>query len=228
MRYVKKCIVTGLLCVVVGLLFSGCNSFENGSQVDGSRVTESEEKPLTWNNPPEMMIDENKKYQASFELEKGLSFTIELFAKEAPVTVNNFVFLAKQGYYVGVTFHRVIPGFMAQGGDPSGTGMGGPGYEFDNEIHPDLKHDSPGTVSMANAGNRNGLGTNGSQFFITFVTTPLLDGHGKDCNIRGTSCHAVFGRVIEGMDVVNGISIRDPNTAKRKGDIIRTINIIER
>ena len=176
---------------------------------------------MQFDSAPAMEISEDKNYKAIIEMENGSEIVVELFAKEAPVTGKNFVFLAKQGYYDGVTFHRVIPGFMAQGGDPSGTGMGGPGYEFDNEIHPDLKHDSPGTVSMANAGNRNGLGTNGSQFFITFVTTPLLDGHGKDCNIRGTSCHAVFGRVIEGMDVVNGISIRDPNTAKRKGDIIR-------
>ena len=188
----------------------------------------TEGKSLSWDKPPSMQIDENKDYQAVFELDKGLSFTVDLFSKKAPKTVNNFVFLSREGYYDGVTFHRVIEGFMAQGGDPSGTGMGGPGYVFDNEIHADLKHDSPGTLSMANSGNRNGKGTNGSQFFITFVATPPLDGHGKDCNVRRTSCHSVFGRVIEGMDVVNGISTRDPSTAKSPGDVINSIRIIER
>ena len=118
-----------------------------------------------------MVIDSKKKYTATFKLDKGDS-VIELFADKAPKTVNNFVFLARDGFYDGVTFHRVIADFMAQGGDPTGTGTGGPGYKFADEFHPDLKHSKPGTLSMANAGRN----TNGSQFFITFAPTPWLDG----------------------------------------------------
>jgi peptidylprolyl isomerase len=131
-----------------------------------------------------------------------------------------------------VTFHRVLEGFMAQGGDPTGTGTGGPGYRFDNELSPNLRHDSPGTLSMANAAIQNGRGTNGSQFFITFVPTPGLDGYNpdgtpKNCEAPRTSCHAVFGRVVEGMDVVSSITLRDPATAATPGDAIRTIRIEE-
>ena len=179
--------------------------------------------------PPAMMIDPEKSYTATFTMEKGGEFTIELYPKEAPNTVNSFVFLARDGFYDGVTFHRVIEGFMAQTGDPTGTGRGGPGYSFANEVSPLRRHDAPGAVSMANAG---GEATNGSQFFITFVPTPFLDGYeadgtAKDCSQRGVSCHTVFGRVIEGMDVVNGISVRDPGTAATPGDAIQTISIHE-
>ena len=182
------------------------------------------DRPMQWNSPPAMAIDTSKSYTAVFELEKGDSFEIELYDDGAPNTVNSFVFLARQGFYDGVTFHRVIPGFMAQGGDPTGTGTGGPGYNIANEIHPDLKHDSPGIISTA---NRGGTATNGSQFFITFVPTPMLDGHGKDCSQRGVSCHSVFGKVSSGMDVVNAISPRDPGTATAPGDAIKTIRIVE-
>ena len=179
--------------------------------------------------PPAMMIDPQKSYTATFTLEKGAEFTIELYPKEAPNTVNSFVFLAREGFYDGVTFHRVIDQFMAQTGDPTGTGRGGPGYRFANEVSPLRRHDTPGAVSMANSG---GEATNGSQFFITFVPTEFLDGYeadgtAKDCSQRGVSCHTVFGRVIEGMDVVNGISVRDPGTAATPGDIIETISIHE-
>lgn len=169
-----------------------------------------------YDKPPEMVIDSTKSYQAIIEMDKGGSITINLLAKEAPITVNNFVFLAKDGYYDGITFHRVIPGFMAQSGDPTGTGSGGPGYNFDDEFHDDAKHDSEGILSMANAGVRNGMGTNGSQFFITFAPTPHLDGH-----------HSVFGRVSEGMDVVLGITTRDPGSASAPGDAIKSVTIIE-
>ena len=162
--------------------------------------------------PPAMMIDPERSYTAAFTLDKGGEFVVELFAKEAPVTVNNFVFLARDGYYDGVTFHRVIPGFMAQTGDPTGTGRGGPGYRFDDEFHRDRRHDGPGVLSMANAGKN----TNGSQFFITFTATPHLD-----------SAHSVFGKVVKGMDVVHGISVRDPGTAGTPGDAIETITIHE-
>ncbi len=185
-----------------------------------------------YDSPPAMAIDTSKSYTATIELEKGGEIVIELYADKAPMTVNNFVFLAREGYYDGVTFHRVIPGFMAQTGDPTGTGMGGPGYRFDDEFHPDLRHDSPGIVSMANAGIQSGRGTNGSQIFLTFVATPTLDGLNpdgseKNCADRMVSCHSVFGKVVEGMDVLLGISERDPQTARTPGDAMKTITISE-
>ena len=163
-------------------------------------------------------------------MEGGGEFTVELFAKEAPNTVNSFVFLAREQFYNGTTFHRVLAEFMAQGGDPTGTGTGGPGYQFDNELTPDRRHDSAGTLSMANSGVKNGRGTNGSQFFITFIPTLFLDGYNPDGTAKDCSegsCHTVFGRVIEGMEVVNGISLRDPQTARTPGDAIATIIIEE-
>ena len=169
-----------------------------------------------YDTPPEMAIDPDKKYTAIMELEKGENITIELFAKEAPNTVNNFVFLAREGYYDGGTFHRVIPDFMAQAGDPTGTGTGGPGYRFNDEFHPSRRHDTPGVLSMANAGSPGGMGTNGSQFFITFVPTPHLDNK-----------HSVFGKVTEGLDTVLAITVRDPMTASSPGDVMKTIRIEE-
>ncbi len=194
---------------------------------------EQGDKELQWNNPPSMEIDTSKSYAAAFKMENGAEFVIELYADKVPNTVNNFVFLARQGYFDGITFHRVIPGFMAQAGDPTGTGTGGPGYTFDNEFHPDLSHDGPGILSMANAGIRNGQGTNGSQFFITFTATEYLDGLNpngtpKDCTVRGASCHSVFGRVTDGMDAVLNISPRDPQSAREPGDRIESVTITER
>lgn len=147
-----------------------------------------------WNKPPEMGLDLKKKYKATLSTEKG-DIVLELFADKTPLTVNNFVFLSRQGYYDGTIFHRVIADFMAQGGDPNGTGRGGPGYRFADEFHPSLKHDRPGILSMANAGPN----TNGSQFFITHLPTPHLNGK-----------HSVFGQVISGMDVLLLIPPRDP------------------
>ena len=147
-----------------------------------------------WNKPPEMGLDPKKKYKATLSTGKG-DIVLELFADKTPLTVNNFVFLARQGFYDGTIFHRVIPDFMAQGGDPTGTGRGGPGYRFADEFHPSLKHDQPGILSMANAGPN----TNGSQFFITHVPTPHLNGK-----------HSVFGQVLSGMDVLLSIPQRDP------------------
>ena len=186
-----------------------------------------------WAAPPAMTIDTSKDYKAVIELEKGGEIVIDLFEKRAPMTVNNFVFLSNEGFYDDVTFHRVLEGFMAQGGDPTGTGTGGPGYKFDNEFHPELRHDSPGILSMANAGLRNGNGTNGSQFFITFVPTPALDGLSpdgseKDCAAPRTSCHSVFGQVEEGsLGTLMNISLRDPGSATTPGDAIKTIRIEE-
>jgi len=147
-----------------------------------------------WNKPPEMSIDPKKKYTAIMNTDKG-DIVLELFADKTPQTVNNFVFLAQQGFYDGTIFHRVISDFMAQGGDPTGTGRGGPGYRFADEFDPSLKHDRPGILSMANAGPN----TNGAQFFITHVPTPHLNGK-----------HSVFGQVISGMDVLLSIPPRDP------------------
>ena len=182
-----------------------------------------------WDSPPDMVIDTSKSYSAVFELEKGEQFEVELYADKVPGVVNNFVFLAQEGFYDGVTFHRVLEGFMAQTGDPTGTGTGGPGYRFESEFHPDLSHDSAGILSMANAG---GLATNGSQFFITFRETSFLDhlnpdGSEKDCTQRGVSCHSVFGKVTTGMDVVNNITLRNPSEATTPGDVITTIRIVE-
>ena len=147
-----------------------------------------------WSTPPAMQIDPKKKYRAHMETDNG-TMVIELFAEKAPVTVNNFVFLAREGYYENVIFHRVIGNFMVQGGDPTGTGRGGPGYKFQDEFHPSLKHSKRGILSMANAGP----GTNGSQFFITPGPTPHLDNR-----------HTVFGELVEGEDVLMSIPERDP------------------
>ena len=169
-----------------------------------------------YSTPPDMVIDKTLSYKANIELEKGGTIVIDLLVNEAPKTVNNFVFLARDNYYDGVSFHRVIPGFMAQSGDPTGTGSGGPGYNFDDEFHENARHDSEGILSMANRGVINGMGTNGSQFFITYAPTPHLDNH-----------HSVFGKVTEGMDVVKSISERDPGSSTQQGDVIKKITIIE-
>lgn len=162
---------------------------------------------------PPMVIAPNKQYIAVIHTEKG-DITVELFADKAPLAVNSFVFLARQGWFDGVTFHRVIPGFVAQAGDPSGTGFGGPGYLFDNEISPELTFDGPGVFAMANAGP----GSNGSQFFITYAAVPRLNGG-----------YTIFGRVIEGMDVAEKLTPRDPSQSMDlpPGDRILSIDIIE-
>jgi len=164
-------------------------------------------KPNTYSAPPPMIIDTSKKYIAVIETEKG-SLVLELFTKDVPVTVNNFVFLAREGFYDGSTFHRVIPGFMVQGGDPTGTGTGGPGYRFDDEFT-GHRHVT-GALSMANAGPN----TNGSQFFICYSLQRGLDGK-----------HTVFGQLIEGMEVLKNLTPRDPNQNPQfEGDrIIRVI-----
>ena len=166
-----------------------------------------------YSSPPPMTIDPAKQYSATLHTEKG-DIVAELFAREAPITVNNFVFLARDGFYDGVTFHRVIPDFMAQTGDPTASGRGGPGYRFNDEPGAlALKHDGPGMLSMANAGPN----TNGSQIFITFAPTPHLNGR-----------HGVFGRVTSGLDVLRQITPRDPDRARQPGDKIESISIEER
>jgi cyclophilin family peptidyl-prolyl cis-trans isomerase len=166
----------------------------------------------TYSSAPPMLIDPSKNYTATVKMAKGGEFDIQLHADKAPVTVNSFVFLAREGFYDGVTFHRVLDGFMAQGGDPDGTGMGGPGYEFINEDS-DLTFDQAGLVAMANAGRD----TNGSQFFVTFSPQERLNGG-----------YTIFGQVTSGMDVVNGLTRRNPEeTPTFEGDVIETITITE-
>ncbi len=152
-----------------------------------------------WNHPPEMMIDTDTTYEATMETTRG-PIELELYPQHTPKTVNNFVFLARQGFYDGVTFHRVIDDFMIQGGDPTGTGRGGPGYQFEDEFTPQLRHET-GVISMANAGPN----TNGSQFFITHAPQPHLDDR-----------HTVFGKVVDGQDVVDAI---------QQGDVIQKITV---
>jgi len=178
--------------------------------------------------PPTGSLDTTKTYHAVFDLSKGEQFEVLLYDDLVPTIVENFVNLSRAGYYDGVTFHRVIADFMAQGGDPTGTGAGDPGYKFADEFHVEARHDKPGILSMANSG----FNSNGSQFFITFVPTPFLDAFDendqpKNCAGFSVSCHAVFGEVVEGMEVVNNIRIRDPGTDPLPGDAIKTIRIVE-
>jgi peptidyl-prolyl cis-trans isomerase B (cyclophilin B) len=154
-----------------------------------------------WESPPEMSIDPGKVYQVKLETTRG-DILLDLYPEHAPLTVNNFVFLIKEEFYNGVTFHRVIDNFMIQGGDPTGTGRGGPGYRFEDElVNNPLKHETK-VISMANAGPD----TNGSQFFITHLPQPHLDGK-----------HTVFGKVIQGEDVVDAI---------RQGDVITKASVL--
>ena len=156
-----------------------------------------------YSSPPQMSIDANKSYAATFDTSKG-KIVVDLFAKEAPNTVNNFVFLARDGFYNGTKFHRVIPDFMIQGGDPEGTGRGGPGYRFNDELKNNPHKHKVGSLSMANAGPN----TNGSQFFITHIVTDWLVGK-----------HTVFGQVREGQDVVNKV---------QGGDTLKSVTIEEK
>ncbi len=155
-----------------------------------------------YSSPPAMQIDSSKTYSATIQTNRG-DIVIDLHADRAPQTVNNFVALARDGFYDGIKFHRVIADFMVQGGDPTGSGRGGPGYRFNDEFHPDLVHDGPGVLSMANAGPN----SNGSQFFITHVATTWLDNK-----------HAVFGKVRSGQDVVDAI---------QQGDVMESVEIEE-
>jgi cyclophilin family peptidyl-prolyl cis-trans isomerase len=164
-----------------------------------------------WSKPPQMSIDPKIVYSAILHTDKG-DITIQLFTDKVPNTVNNFVFLAHQGFYNGTIFHRVIADFMAQGGDPTGSGTGGPGYRFADEFHSSLRHDKAGIVSMANAGPN----TNGSQFFITHRATPWLDNK-----------HSVFGKVTDGMKVLMSIPPRDPSHPEYSGVKITSITIQE-
>ena len=195
-------VIAGALLAVVGLLFY--NIYQNSQAASAGA--------MQWPEPPPMTIDVNKTYTAALETAKG-DIVIELLAQAAPTTVNSFVFLAREGYYDGVTFHRVLPGFVAQGGDPTGTGSGGPGYQIPNE-DAGLLFDSAGLVAMANSGRD----TNGSQFFITYAPQPGLNGN-----------FTIFGRVISGMEVAEALTPRDPDADPNAppGDEIVTIRNTE-
>ena len=167
---------------------------------------EEKKERKSYSEPPKMTIDVNKKYTATVDTDKG-TIVVDLYPKEAPKTVNNFVFLAKEGFYDGTIFHRVIPTFMVQCGDPTGTGMGGPGYKFEDETD---KEKNPhvfqeGTLAMANAGPN----TNGSQFFITEQPTPHLQGH-----------HTIFGQVTKGQEVVHAIATAERDANDRPNEDI--------
>ncbi|MGD8857925.1 MAG: peptidylprolyl isomerase [Chloroflexota bacterium] len=170
------------------------------------------ERANYYDQPPEMVIDPSKEYEAVIRTDKG-DLRLRLFAAESPLAVNNFVFLARQGFYDSTVFHRVIADFMAQGGDPTGTGTGGPGYAFADEVDNGLTFDRPGLLAMANSG----ANTNGSQFFITYAPTPWLDG-----------AHTIFGELIDGQDVLDSLTLVDPqNPSGLTGDTIERIAIIE-
>ncbi len=190
--------------VAVGLLVASCSGTGTTSPAPSTAMGQTVagwvqlpqaggEKQMQWKQPPKMMLDKSKEYRAIMETDQG-KLVLDLFAKDVPNTVNNFVFLATQGYYDNTTFHRVIPGFMAQGGDPTGTGSGSPGYTFANEIT-SHGHDA-GALSMANAG----ANTNGSQFFICYTDQHRLDGS-----------YNVFGQLVQGMDVLQKLKPRDPD-----------------
>ena len=202
--------VVGAILVLVVPFMAACG----GAASEPAPATPSAPAPApkpelkTYSSPPSMVIDTSKQYTAIIETEKG-NLMLELFAKDVPVTVNNFVFLARDGFYDGSTFHRVIPGFMAQGGDPTGTGTGNPGYRFADEFTAHT-HEA-GVISMANSGPN----TNGCQFFITYAPQNGLDGK-----------HTVFGHLIEGMDVLEKLTPRDPNQNPQfEGDEIMRIII---
>lgn len=211
-RYVGIAAILIVVAIFVWMVFPRPKPKTVAANSPACQVFDSIPAASKYNAAPPMSIDATKKYFATFTMEKGGTFVVQLYPDKAPVTVNSFVFLACKGFFNGVTFHRVIDGFMAQGGDPTGTGQGGPGYQFKNEDS-DLTFDKPGVVAMANAGRD----TNGSQFFITFVPTSQLNGG-----------YTIFGQVTDGMDVVNGIKRRDPQTNPTyEGDKIATITITE-
>jgi len=207
----KSCLVVTAI-LVLQLVAVSCVPTKASEQTVADSTSPKLIGTKQYKSAPSMMIDTGKEYFATVKMENGGEFVIQLYPDKAPVTVNSFVFLADQGYFDGVTFHRVLEGFMAQTGDPTGKGSGGPGYTFENEDS-DLQFDKEGVVAMANAGRD----TNGSQFFITFAPAEFLNGD-----------YTIFGQVIEGMDVVNGITLRDPmKNPPFTGDVIESITITE-
>ena len=210
-RTTKILVIAGIVIFLVLVVWAILSNKKTVQPVSGNMPELVGTKQ--YSSAPPMLIDTAKQYFATVKMAKGGEFVIQLFPDKAPITVNSFVFLARQGFFDGVTFHRVLEGFMAQGGDPVGTGMGGPGYEFVNEDN-DLKFDKAGVVAMANAGRD----TNGSQFFITFAPAEHLNGG-----------FTIFGQVISGMEVVNGITRRNPDDQPNfSGDAIESVTIEEK
>jgi len=206
-------VIAILIWVIFSNLSSGRDSVDNNSNPADVIATPGVVGAKQYSSAPPMLIDVTKQYFANVKMANGTEFVMQLFPDKAPITVNSFVFLARDGYFDGVTFHRVIDDFMAQGGDPTGTGRSGPGYQFVNEDS-DLKFDKAGVVAMANAGSD----TNGSQFFITFVPVERLNGG-----------YTIFGQVVSGMDAVNALTRRDPQTNPDfVGDAIESITITEK
>jgi peptidyl-prolyl cis-trans isomerase B (cyclophilin B) len=185
------------------MIFGTTCSQQDTEETEGPSMVEKEGSQKRWSHPPKMQIDQSTVYEVTMETDRG-NVILELYPEHAPETVNNFVFLSRQGFYDGIVFHRVIASFMIQGGDPTGTGTGGPGYNFADEVRSNPLTHETGVISMANAGPN----TNGSQFFITHSPQPHLDGK-----------HTVFGRVVEGQDVVDVIA---------QGDRIISVTVAEK
>jgi cyclophilin family peptidyl-prolyl cis-trans isomerase len=214
MRKIVSVLIIVILLTSTGLLSLSCSGVPH-SQALWERYLalypEGESKSMQWSSPPKMIIDTSKKYTATLEMDKG-NLVIELFAKDVPITVNNFVFLALAGYYNGVTFYRVLPTLVAQTGDRLGTGMGGPGYTIPDEIT-DHKH-VMGAVSMTHSDLPD---SNGSQFFICYDDLPGLDGK-----------YSVFGQLIHGADAFMKLTARDPDkNPQYRGDVINRVVITE-
>jgi cyclophilin family peptidyl-prolyl cis-trans isomerase len=213
----RNAVLSGLLAIVI--IAAAVYYFTRPAPGAEPAVSDGGERPLAdvapadrndyYSQYPPMVIDTAKSYEAIISVQAKGDMRLTLFDDEAPLTVNNFVFLAKEGFYDGLKFHRVIEDFMAQGGDPTGFGSGGPGYQFEDEVDSGRSFDKRGLLAMANAGP----GTNGSQFFITFVETPWLDGN-----------HTIFGELTEGDDVLSSLTM-DPTG--QAGDIIEQIVIVE-
>lgn len=180
----------------------------------GTTVALDELTERQYASAPEIEIDPQARYLATVTMVSGDQFVIELLPQSAPQTVNSFIFLAREGWFDGVTFHRVVPGFVAQTGDPTGTGLGGPGYTIPNEVDPALTHAETGVVAMANSGPN----TNGSQWYVTLGDASFLDGG-----------YTIFGRVIEGYEVVATITPRDPQSGAQlpPGDEIISVEVEE-
>jgi cyclophilin family peptidyl-prolyl cis-trans isomerase len=202
--------------MLVMLLAAACGGSDSAAAPAGEFSCNPTGAPAASYDGPEQVISEGRNYQATIRMANGGEIVLDLFAEAAPITVNNFVFLACEGFYDGTTFHRVLPGFVAQGGDPTGTGTGGPGYTIAHEADNGLLFDRAGLISMAHTGQPH---STGSQFFITYAPVPQLD---PDVT--------VYGEVVEGMDVAQALTPRDPqqNPNAPPGDVIESIRVVER
>jgi peptidylprolyl isomerase len=204
---------TILFLILIAAVITACGGSKQAEPAGEFSCNPSPPAPRSFDGP-EQVISPGHEYTATITLAKGGEIVLELFPEEAPITVNNFVFLACQGFYDGVTFHRVIPGFVAQGGDPTGTGSGGPGYTIEHEADNGISFDQPYLISMA---HRNIPNTTGSQFFITYTPLTQLDAD-----------FTVFGRVMDGTDVADNLLPRDPEAnPDYVGDVIQKIRVEE-